>query len=103
MSHRREEKNRKVRKQGRASARNSQDQGISFGEIPDERAKWEARLRAGAIAVLAAAVGPEARPSRAASRRRSLLAADCIRAVAAAIIELFPRNGARDRKCDQVH
>ena len=35
---------RKVRKQG-ARKRRFAKSGISFGEIPDERSKWEARLR----------------------------------------------------------
>ena len=44
VSHRREEKNRQVRKQG-TRERDSPNQEVSFGEMPDERAKWEARLR----------------------------------------------------------
>ena len=50
------------KKTGYARARFA-NRGISFGEIPDDRAKWEARLRAGAIPVLAAALGPK--PDRA--------------------------------------
>ena len=57
------------KKTGYARARFAKS-GVSFGEIPDERAKWEARLR-----VLAASpasgcrCGVRSRPSRAASRR----------------------------------
>ena len=44
VSHRREQKNRQVRKQG-TRERDSLNREVSFGEMPDERAKWEARLR----------------------------------------------------------
>ena len=44
VSHRREQKNRQVRKQG-TRERDSLDREVSFGEMPDDRAKWEARLR----------------------------------------------------------
>ena len=48
------------KKTGYARARFAKS-GVSFGEIPDERAKWEARLRSlAAIPVLAAALGSEA-------------------------------------------
>ena len=51
VSHRREQgvppagtEEQQVRKQG-TRERDSPNQGVSFGEIPDDRAKWEARLR----------------------------------------------------------
>ena len=50
----------KQTRQARKRARFAKS-GMSFGEIPDERAKWEARLRSWRqVPVLAAALGPEA-------------------------------------------
>ena len=70
------------KKKGRATRDRFAKSGVSFGEIPDDRAKWEARLRSWRqVPVLAAAVGTEARLSRAASHRLRCWA-DCIRAVA---------------------
>ena len=44
VSHRREQKNRQVRKPG-AHAPDFVDRKVSFGEIPDDHVKWQARLR----------------------------------------------------------
>ena len=49
------------KKTGTRDARDSPNRGMSFGEIPDERSKWEARLRSLAqVRLLAAVLGREA-------------------------------------------
>ena len=103
VSHRREKgvppartEEHQVRKQG-TRERDSPDQEVSFGEIPDDRAKWQARLRRGGNRGSGCRCGVRSRPSRGALRRGrcSQRAADCIRVVVAAILCRSPRTASR--------
>ena len=63
---------RKHREGARVRARFAKP-GISFGEIPDERAKWDARLRSWRNRGFGCRYGGRSRPSRAASPRHASL------------------------------